>query len=131
MLPNNQVCRSPTSLLLLKLELILHDDPAENRLQSIRSEEATRTRLPPESKVHIRRTDAHEAGRRGRGQGCRVWFFLARVFFGCSESVSVLRILAPPEPVEGVWVRDERWVFADGTGGKTYMCAGGNAKAVG
>lgn len=62
MLPNNQVYRSSPPLLLLKLKLILHNDPAHNRLDSVRGKEAARARLPSKSKMHIRRTDTHEAG---------------------------------------------------------------------
>lgn len=124
MLSNHDITRSASSLTLFKLQLIVHDDSAHNRLDRNCRKKSTRTRLTPESEVHICRTDGDETG------GCgwdlvRVVLlpdarFLAVVFLagmsgaiGSSiERVAVIGILAPSEAVENVWIADEDRVFA-------------------
>lgn len=53
MLPDDDITRPASSLTLLKLQVVVHDNPAHNRLDRTRCEEPTRTRLTPKSKVHI------------------------------------------------------------------------------
>lgn len=62
MLSNHPIPRSSSNLTILKLKVILHNDTAHNRLDRIRRKESSWTRLAPEPKVHIRRTDTDETG---------------------------------------------------------------------
>lgn len=112
MLPNNQINRPPTTLPLLKPEIILHNNPAKDRLDRIRGKEPARASLAPESKVHVRRTDTHETGRCGRGQRSRMRLLVAWILVWFRECIPVFRVLAPAKSIEGVWVRDEGGVFA-------------------
>lgn len=47
-----------------KLELVVKDDATQDRLQSIRREEPTRTRLEPVPEMHVSIGDRNEMGAR-------------------------------------------------------------------
>lgn len=124
MLSNHDITRSASSLILIKLQLIVHDDSAHNRVDRNCREKPTRTRLTPESEVHICRADADETARCGWDLVQAELFldvrfhtlgFLAGMcgaIGSSTERVAVIGILAPAETVETIGIVDEDRVFA-------------------
>lgn len=64
MLPNYKVTGSLPIQIMNKLELVIKDDATQDRLQSIRREEPTRTRLDPVPEMHVSIGDRNEMGAR-------------------------------------------------------------------
>lgn len=133
---NSNICWPPSNSIALKFELIVHDNPAHDRLDCTRSEKSSWTSLPSKSKMHIRRADADEAG-------CRRWSLwrpiLLSLFFSSlpvgdyvdwSEGLPICWILAPPESVKDGWVRDEGWIFADGTRWEADVYSPGEVESI-
>jgi hypothetical protein len=60
MLPNYKITGSLPIQIFNKLELIVKEDATQDRLQSIRREEPTGTRLEPEPEMHVRIGDRNE-----------------------------------------------------------------------
>lgn len=138
MLSNNDIHGPPSFLPLLKLELIIHNDSAHNRLDRIRRKEPTWTCLAPESEVHVRRADTDKTGRCRRNQRRIVWFLVA-IFpvdqGGKSgarrvQGMSIIGILTPSEPIESIWICDEGGVFAHWAGGEADVCSFGEEEAI-